>query len=222
MKYTTMAAMLMAVLFLLTVAVPEARADLNQTFYCTSASDTSCFDTAPLSGQYWTVETNIALTTTSSTFDFTLSVTAHSNTGAGYLQDFSAQYFFGGSQLTSLTYLQANGWTDLEASKAGNSGSCNGNTPGSLCGSATGSSPVALGTTAKVWEVTGGYTGTFLSDDTWHLQLAASNNSNGTGGNAFAISKDITSHGAPDGGTTLVLMGSALVALETLRRRFIA
>jgi hypothetical protein len=216
MKYMTMAATVVALLFLLTMGAPRASADV---LYCTS---TSCSGSAPSSGAYWTVNPTITLNTVAQTFDFTMSVTAN-NGGGGYLQDFSGQYFFGGgASVSNLAWVQNPGsWVDLAASKAGNSGSCNGNANGVFCGAVDlGGTRVALSSSPVVVELTGSYTGTFLDPSgNWHLQIAASNNSNGSGGNAFAISQDIAG-GVPDGGTTLVLLGSALVGLETLRRKF--
>jgi hypothetical protein len=220
-RFTLAATGVVALLFLLTMGAPIASADVivQNTLYCTGASSTSCFTTAP-SGAYWTVETKMDLTSLT-TFDFTLTVTANGG-AAGYLQDFSGQYFYGGGQsVSALAWVQnAAGWTDLQASKAGNSGTCNGAAVGVFCGSADGTSPVALSSTPVVFELTGNYTGTFLSPDgDWHLQIAAANRSDGKGGNAFAISQDIAGT-VPDGGMTLMLLGGALVGLETLRRRF--
>jgi len=159
-----------------------------------------------------------------SSFDFKISFASVAGDPSAYLQDFSGQFFFGGTQLTNLSLTQANGWTDLEASKAGNNGTCNGNAPGSFCASSTGSSMILLTTSPTLFEVTGNYDGTFLaSDGTYHLQFAAqnSNTTGNTGGNAFAISQDFnpTTGHVPDGGITVMFLGGALVGLEALRRR---
>ena len=214
---------LAALLLLVTLGAPLASADgLDQTLYCTGASSTSCFNVAPSSGQYWTVESAITLGA-NNTFTYTLSITGD-NGATGYLQDFSGQYFFGGSQLSGLQWTSNPGnWLDLSASKAGNSGSCQGNTPGAFCGASdTGGTNVLLGSTTVTFGLTGVYSGSFLdSSGDWNFQLAAANKLDGSGGNAFAISTPVSgSNGVPDGGMTLMLLGGALVGLETLRRKF--
>jgi hypothetical protein len=219
------AKVLAALLLLLTLGAPLASANgLDQTLYCTGASSTSCFNVAPSSGQYWTVESAITLGA-SNTFTYTLTITGD-NGATGYLQDFSAQYFVGsGASVSGLQWAQNPGsWLDLSASKAGNNGSCNGSANGAFCGASDlGGTRVLLGSTAVTFGVTGTYSGTFLdSSGNWNFQLAAANNLTGTGGgNAFAISMPVSgSNGVPDGGMTLVLLGGALVGLETLRRKF--
>lgn len=218
MKRMTLAAAMLVALFLLLIA--GATNASASTFYCGS---TSCSATQPTSGNYWIVSDSI--TTTSTTFDFTISFTGVAGDPAAYLQDFSGQFFFNGSQLTNLAWAASgnpDSWATPQASKAGNNGSCNGNTPGSFCASGT---PTLLSnTTATTFELTGNYDGTFLdSNGQYHLQFAAQNTSStqgNSGGNAFAISQDFTTTGqVPDGGMTVMLLGGALVGLEALRRR---
>jgi hypothetical protein len=220
---TLVATAAVALFFLLVLGAPRASATLTDNIlYCTGAN--VCFNTAPGSGAYWTIDSAMNLTT-SSTFDYKLTVTAN-NGAAGFLQDFSGQYFFGGSQLTNLAWVQnPGGWVDLAASKGGNGGSCQGNTPGAFCGATDlGGTNLALSSTPVVLEIKGNYTGTFLDPNgDWNFQIAAANNLNGTGGNAFAISIPVNGGtGVPDGGMTLMLLGGALVGLATLRRRFSA
>ena len=223
MKRMTLAAVTVVALFLLLIAgTTNASAS---TFYCGS---TSCSATQPASGNYWIVSDSMSttpITASSGTFDFTISFTGVAGDPAAYFQDFSGQFFFNGSQLTNLAWAPTgnpDSWATPQASKAGNNGSCNGNTPGSFCASGT---PTLLSnTTATTFELTGDYTGTFLdSNGQYHLQFAAQNTSstqgNG-GGNVFAVSQDFTNTGqVPDGGMTVMLLGGALVGLEALRRR---
>jgi len=147
------------------------------------------------------------------------------------MQDFSGQYFFGGgASVSTLAWvLNPGGWAGPWASKAGNSGSCQGSANGAFCAAQSWNfgptdkgaqgSFVALSSTPVIFELTGSYSGTFLDPNgNYHLQMAASVNADGTGGNAFAISQDFPGT-VPDGGTTLVLLGGALAAVETVRRR---
>ena len=223
MKYMTMAATVMALLFLLTTGAPIASADV---LFCVGGTTNTCSATAPLSGAYWEVDPTITLNTGASTFAFTLTITAKNGAG-GFLQDFSAQYFFGpGQSVSNLAWIaneNPGNWIDLAASKAGNTGTCNGSANGVFCASSDQNTnpPSALPgvdlSSTQVFGVTGSYTGTFLDPNgNYHLQLAATQNSTG-GGNVLAISQDIA---VPDGGVTLMLLGGALVSLETLRRRF--
>jgi len=217
MKRILFAAAPVVALLLLTAGAQRASAD---TWYCGA---TQCSSSVPASGNYWIVNDTMTLGAGSS-FDFKISFASVAGDPSAYLQDFSGQFFFGGTQLTNLSLTQANGWTDLEASKAGNNGTCNGNAPGSFCASSTGSSMILLTTSPTLFEVTGNYDGTFLaSDGTYHLQFAAqnSNTTGNTGGNAFAISQDFnpTTGHVPDGGITVMFLGGALVGLEALRRR---
>jgi len=222
---TLVATAAVALLLLLILGAPRASAaSLDNILFCTGASSTSCFTTAPASGPYWKVEAAIQTNPGQSSFDFTLTVTGGFNGSAGFLQDFSGQYFFNGSQLTNLMWVQNPGnWVDLSASKAGNSGSCQGNTPGAFCGATDkGGTNLALSSTAVVLEIKGNYTGNFLdSSGEFNFQVAAANNSDGSGGNAFAISAPIngTTGSVPDGGMTVMLLGGALVGLATLRQR---
>jgi hypothetical protein len=208
------------VVLLMTLGAMPAAADTVSTIYCTGGN--TCFTSTAGLTSYWTLTSDINLTS-SSTFTYALTVSATNETNAGFLQDFSGQYFFNGSQLTNLTWVQnPGGWVDLSASKAGNSGSCQGNTPGAFCGAVDqGGTTVALSTTPVTFSITGDYTGTFLdSNGNFNFQAAASLNSDGTGGNVFAISQSVAGGTVPDGGATLMLLGGALVGIETLRRKF--
>ena len=212
-----------ALICLLTLGALGASAStLDQTMFCTAAGSSSCSATAPSTGAYWTVENAITLQA-GNTFNYTLTITADKG-ATGYLQDFSGQYFFSGSKLSNLAWVSnPGGWADLSSSKAGNGGSCQGNTPGAFCGSVDlGGAPIALSSTPTVIGISGAYTGTFLQNGTtYNFQLAAANNSNGSGGNAFAISMPLSGTAAvPDGGMTVMLLGGALVGLGTLRRKF--
>lgn len=206
------------VVLALSLGTMRAAADTVSTLYCTGGNTCSTSKTGLTA--YWTLTSDINLTS-SSTFTYTLTISETGETNPGYLQDFSGQYFFGGSQLTNLAWITGDNpgnWTALDASKAGNNGSCNGNTPGSFCGAVGTGNTVALGTSPVTFGLTGSYTGTFLDNGTFNLQAAAGNGSNG---NAFAISQTIVAGGAvPDGGMTLMLLGGALVGVETLRRKF--
>lgn len=204
---------------LLTVSVIPAAANTVTTIYCTGGN--TCFSSNAGLTSYWTLTSDISLNTTLQTFAYSLTVSSTNESNPGFLQDFSAQYFFGGSQLTNLAWTQnPGGWVDLSASKAGNSGSCQGNTPGAFCGSVDlGGTLLSLASPVTL-AITGNYSGTFLSNGTFNFQAAAANNSDGSGGNAFAISLPLGTNGSiPDGGATLMLLGGALVGLEGLRRK---
>jgi len=208
------------VVLLLTLGTTPAAADTVTTIYCTGGN--TCFSSNTGLTSYWTLTSDISLNTTLSTFTYTLTVKEKGETNPGFLQDFSGQYFFNGSQLTNLAWTQNPGnWLDLSASKAGNSGSCQGNTPGAFCGAVDqGGTLVPLGTAPVTLGISGSYTGTFLSDGEFNFQAAASLNSDGSGGNVFAISLPLNTNGTvPDGGATLMLLGGALVGLEGLRRK---
>ena len=209
------------VVLLLSLGATPAAAD-TATIFCTGGN--TCFTSNTGLTDYWTLTSTITLNTTASTFAYSLTVSETGESNPGFLQDFSGQYFFGGSQLTNLAWTANPGsWTDLSASKAGNGGSCQGNTPGAFCGANdTGGTAVALGTTPVTLSITGSYTGTYLSNGTFNFQAGAAKNSDGSGGNVFAISQTVgngTTVPAPDGGATLMLLGGALVGLEGLRRK---
>src|SRR6185437_2204574 len=145
MKRILFAAAPVVALLLLTAGAQRASAD---TWYCGA---TQCSSSVPASGNYWIVNDTMTLGAGSS-FDFKISFASVAGDPSAYLQDFSGQFFFGGTQLTNLSLTQANGWTDLEASKAGNNGTCNGNAPGSFCASSTGSSMILLTTSPTLFE----------------------------------------------------------------------
>src|SRR5215472_18807093 len=138
-------AALVAVLFLAILGTPRASATtIDNVLFCTGASGSSCFTSAPASGGYWIVHSNMVTSggTPTGTFTYTLTVTASANPptiATAYLQDFSGQYFFGGATVSNLAWSTNPGnWAAPSASKAGNNGSCNGSAPGTFCGAATG------------------------------------------------------------------------------------
>jgi hypothetical protein len=212
----------LVVLLLTLGAMPAAANSISNTIYCTGGSN-NCFSSNAGLTSYWTITSNMTTNPGQSSFAYTLTISSTNESNPGFLQDFSAQFFFGGSQLTNLQWTANPGnWVDLSASKAGNSGTCQGNTPGAFCGSVDqGGTLLSLANTVTLG-VSGNYTGTFLdSSGDFNFQMAAANNSDGSGGNAIAISLPLGAGGQiPDGGMTLMLLGGALVGLETMRRKF--
>jgi PEP-CTERM motif len=212
--------------FLMLGGARVAKAD-SFTLYCTGGN--TCFTSNSGLTSYWTLQSTIGLT--AGTFDYKLDVSETGEANPGYLNDFSGQLFFGsGAGVSGLAMPENPGsWTNLQASKAGNNGSCNGSANGAFCASDdTGleGTPVALGTTPVEFEVTGDYTGTYLSNGTWNFQAAASLNNNDSRGNVFAVSLPV---GGGGGGTTsvpepssgLLMLGSGLVALGVFGRRLL-
>lgn len=207
--------------FLMSVGARAAKAD-TFTLYCTGGN--TCFTSNTGLTAYWTLASNITLS--SGTFVYKLDVSETGESSPGYLNDFSAQFFFGsGASVSNLAMPENPGnWTDLATSKAGNNGTCNGSTNGAFCAAdnvGTMGTPVALGTTPVEFEVTGNYTGTYLSSGTWNFQAAASTNNNDSGGNVFAVSQPVGGTISTPEPSSLLLLGSGLVALGLLRRRLL-
>jgi len=210
------------VVLLMTLGTIPASADTVSTVYCTGGN--TCFSSNTGLTAYWTLKSDISLNTTLQNFAYTLTISETGETHPGYLQDFSGQYFSNG-QTSNLAWVAGENpgnWADLSSSKAGNSGSCQGNATGAFCGSVdAGGSRVSLASGPVTFGITGSYTGNFLSNGTFNFQAAAANNSDGSGGNAFAISQPVGAGGSvPDGGMTLVLLGGAMFGVEALRRKF--
>ena len=107
-------------------------------------------------------------------------------------------------------------WT-LALGNAGNS-DCNGAGNGFLCAQDGTSAPVGAMHTWQFWYATANplQTGNLEAS----IQIKFDNASGTLNGNI--VSEGITLQAVPDGGVTLMLLGGALVGLETLRRRFCA
>jgi hypothetical protein len=113
----------------------------------------------------------------------------------------------------------AGNWTEVDGGL--NASGCSGAGAGFICASDGHTAPVptAAGTT-YIWEFNYATSKSLLTGN-----LASSikvDYVNGTGGKVGAlVSEDITlQQQVPDGGMALMLLGGALVGLETLRRRF--
>src|SRR5690349_15250935 len=172
-----------------------ARAD-TFTLYCTGGN--TCFTSNSGLSSYWTLKSTITLG--AGTFDYKLDVSETGESNPGYVNTFSGQFFFGsGASVSGLAMPENPGaWTDIADSKAGLNGTCNGSATGAFCASdnvATQGTPVKLGTTPVEFEVTGNYTGTYLSGGTWNFQASASLKSDDSGGNVFAVSQTVGNGG---------------------------
>jgi PEP-CTERM motif len=198
-----------------------AKADTVTTLYCTGGN--TCYTNAADAGSsYWQFTAD--MNASGGTFTFTLTVTAVNQGGkdgidAG-LNHFSGQLSWG--DVTSVAYVSgfSNGWTDVEANKGDNGGSCGGKAKGAFCGSSTNSTDISLGADGSVtFKVTGNYNGTYDPNADWNFQASADNLTSGSG-NAFALSLTVGPDGTvvPEPGS-LMLFGTGLLGAAGFLRR---